>query len=154
VSEQNRVLVVDDDDGVREYVEAVLSRAGMEVVCAANGAHGMKALDERSPDLVLLDLAMPDASGLDLLLRIKELRGDLPVVMLSGQGEAANVVESIRRGAADFLAKPFEPEQLQVAVERALNLRGQGTICPTCNGDGWLAPETPPAPSTSSRSQD
>jgi DNA-binding NtrC family response regulator len=154
VSEQNRVLVVDDDDGVREYVEAVLTRAGLEVVCAADGAGGMKALDERSPDLVLLDLVMPDASGLDLLQRIKQLRGDLPVVMLSGQGEAANVVESIRRGAADFLTKPFEPEQLQAAVERALKLGGEGTICPTCNGNGRIAAETPSALGSHSRSND
>lgn len=141
MSEQNRILVVDDDEGVREYVDAVLTRAGLEVVCAHDGAHGMKALDDRSPDLVLLDLAMPDASGLDLLRRIKQSHGDLPVVMLSGQGEPANVVESIRQGAADFVSKPFEPERLQDAVARALEVRSQGSVCPTCKGRGRVTLE-------------
>lgn len=128
--------MVDDDEGVREYVDTVLSRAGLDVVCAQDGAHGLQALDERTPDLVLLDLAMPDASGFELLRRIKERRGDLPVVMLSGQGEPANVVESIRNGATDFVSKPFEPEQLKLAVARALELRRRGSVCPTCNGSG------------------
>ncbi len=100
----------------------------------------MQALDERSPDLVLLDLAMPDVSGLDLLLSIKQRPGDLPVVMLSGQGEAANVVESIRRGAADFVSKPFDPEQLTVAIAPAHELRARGSICPSCTGKGWILP--------------
>ena len=140
--DQNCILVVDDDEGVREYVDAVLSRAGMVVVGAHDGAHGMRALDERMPDLVLLDLAMPDVSGLDLLLQIKQRRGDVPVVMLSGQGEPANVIESIRRGAADFVSKPFEPEQLQRVVARALELRGRGSVCPSCRGTGWLPPRS------------
>jgi len=144
LSERNRILVVDDDDGVREYVEEVLSRAGLEVVTARDGAHGMRALDERSPDLVLLDLAMPDASGMDLLERIKRSHEHLPVVMLSGQGAPANVVESLRRGAADFVSKPFEPEQLRRVVDRALALRRRGAVCPACNGNGWIAAEDPP----------
>jgi len=147
VAERNRILVVDDDEGVREYVEAVLSRAGLEVVCAPDGAHGLRALDERSPDLVLLDLAMPDTNGMDLLRRIKERDQQLPVVMLSGQGAVANVVESLRNGASDFVSKPFEPEQLESAVRRVLALGRRGQVCPTCNGNGWLAPDgaAPPA---------
>ena len=136
-----RVLVVDDDDGVREYVDEVLSRAGLEVVSASDGASGMHELDERNPDLVLLDLGMPDANGLDLLRRIRRSHGDVPVVMLSGQSEPANVVESMRRGAADFLRKPFEPERLRDSVARALELRSEGAVCPTCNGSGRLPPE-------------
>jgi DNA-binding NtrC family response regulator len=140
--DQTCILVVDDDEGVREYVDAVLTRAGLEVVSAPDGARGMQALDERTPDLVLLDMAMPDVSGLDLLLRIKQRRSDLPVVMLSGQGEPANVIESIRRGAADFVSKPFEPEQLQLAVARALDRRSRGSICPSCSGTGWILPRS------------
>ena len=137
--DQSRILVVDDDEGVREYVDEVLTRAGLEVVTAVDGERGLEALDERSPDLVLLDLGMPDANGLDVLLRIKRSHGDLPVVMLSGQGEPANVVESIRRGASDFVSKPFEPERLQDAVARALEGRPQGSLCPTCNGSGRVS---------------
>lgn len=152
--DQNRILVVDDDEGVREYVEAVLSRAGLEVVCAADGARGLRALDERRPDLVLLDLAMPDASGLDLLRRIKQRHTHLPVVMLSGQGEPANVVESLRRGAADFIRKPFEPERLKLVVARALALRSEGSLCPTCNGSGRVAPEADAAPGAPTPAKD
>ena len=151
MAERNRVLVVDDDEGVREYVEAVLSRAGLEVVCAPDGARGLQALDERSPDLVLLELSMPDASGIDLLRRIKQRDEHLPVVMLSGQGAVANVVESLRNGAADFLSKPCEPEQLASAVERVLALGRRGQLCPTCNGNGWLLPDGAAPPTAAPR---
>ena len=133
---RNRVLVVDDDEGVREYVGALLSRAGLDVVSAPDGEQGLRALEEVHPDLVLLDVTMPGPSGLDLLRRIKRQHGDLPVVMLSGQGEAANVVESIRSGAADFLAKPFEPDELEGAVARALLRRDDPGVCSRCNGSG------------------
>ena len=134
----NRILVVDDDEGVREYVHVLLSREGLDVVSASDGEEGMKLLDEAQPDLVLLDVTMPGTNGLELLRRIKQDHRELPVVMLSGQGEAANVVESLRYGAADFLDKPFEPEALLVAVERALTLRTGDSLCPHCHGAGRI----------------
>ena len=124
----NRILVVDDDEGVREYVHVLLSREGLDVVSASDGEEGMK----------LLDVTMPGTNGLELLRRIKQDHRELPVVMLSGQGEAANVVESLRYGAADFLDKPFEPEALLVAVERALTLRTGDSLCPHCHGAGRI----------------
>lgn len=141
VAGRTRVLVVDDDEGIREYVGALLERLGLEVHAVEDGEQGLRALGETRPDLVLLDVAMPGASGLDLLRQIKGRQHDLPVVMLSGQGEAAQVVESIRSGAEDFLAKPFEPEQLEQAVSRAL--RAAQITCPTCHGSGRVGSREP-----------
>ncbi len=118
-----RVLVIDDDPGVRDYMEALVSRQGYRVFAAADGEQALAGLDDSCPDVVTLDVVLPGIDGLETLRRLKQRLPDVPVVMLSGQGQARDIVEAMRLGAADFLRKPFEVEELELAFQKALEKR-------------------------------
>ncbi len=118
-----RVLVIDDDPGVRDYMEALVSRQGYDVFAAADGEEALQNLDTTQPDLITLDVVLPGMDGLQTLEKLKQRLPDVPVVMLSGHGQARNIVEAMRRGASDFLRKPFEVEELELAFQKALEKR-------------------------------
>jgi two-component system response regulator AtoC len=118
-----RVMVIDDDPGVRDYMEALVSRQGYRVYAAADGEQALARLEDVRPDLVTLDVVLPGMDGLETLRRIKQRMPDVPVVMLSGHGQARNIVEAMRLGASDFLRKPFEVEELELAFQKALEKR-------------------------------
>jgi two-component system response regulator AtoC len=118
-----RVLVIDDDPGVRDYMEALVSRQGYEVSVAADGEEALRNLETTQPDLITLDVVLPGMDGLQTLEKLKQRLPDVPVVMLSGHGQARNIVEAMRRGASDFLRKPFEVEELELAFQKALEKR-------------------------------
>jgi two-component system response regulator AtoC len=117
---QFRVLVIDDDPGVRDYMEALVSRQGYEVLAVADGEQALKSLETTQPDLITLDVVLPGMDGLETLSQLKKRLPDVPVVMLSGHGQARNIVEAMRLGASDFLRKPFEVEELELAFQKAL----------------------------------
>jgi two-component system response regulator AtoC len=123
MADRFRVLVIDDDPGVRDYMEALVSRQGYRVFAAADGEEALRMLDETKPDLITLDVVLPGMDGLETLHQIKQKNPDVPVVMLSGHGQARNIVEAMRRGATDFLRKPFEVEELELAFQKALEKR-------------------------------
>jgi two-component system response regulator AtoC len=123
MAQSYRMLVIDDDPGLRDYLEALASSRGYEVFTAGTGEEGIKALEEARPDLVTLDLVLPGMDGLETLRRLKERLPDVPVVMLSGHGQARSIVEAMKLGASDFLRKPFEVEELEVACQKALEKR-------------------------------
>ncbi len=123
MSERFRVLVIDDDPGVRDYMEALVSRQGYSVVAVADGEQALQTLEETQPDLVSLDVVLPGMDGLQTLSELKKRLPDVPVVMLSGHGQARNIVEAMRLGASDFLRKPFEVEELELAFQKALEKR-------------------------------
>ena len=100
------VLVVDDDADVRALVSELLTRAGYEVSEAPNGREALKSLFDERPDLVLLDISMPELDGWATLDRIREL-SDVPVVMLSALGAELEKVRALRAGADDYVTKPF-----------------------------------------------
>jgi two-component system response regulator AtoC len=118
-----RVLVIDDDPGVRDYMEALVSRQGYQVFAVADGEQALASLAETKPDLVTLDVVLPGMDGLATLDALKQRIPDVPVVMLSGHGQARNIVEAMRLGASDFLRKPFEVEELELAFQKALEKR-------------------------------
>jgi two-component system response regulator AtoC len=122
-SDPFRVMVIDDDPGVRDYMEALVSRQGYRVYAAADGEQALARLDDVRPDLVTLDVVLPGMDGLETLRRIKQRMPEVPVVMLSGHGQARNIVEAMRLGASDFLRKPFEVEELELAFQKALEKR-------------------------------
>jgi len=122
-AEPFRVLVIDDDPGVRDYMEALVSRQGYRVFVAADAEQALSGLDETRPDIVTLDVVLPGMDGLETLRRLKQRVPDVPVVMLSGHGQARNIVEAMRLGASDFLRKPFEVEELELAFQKALEKR-------------------------------
>ena len=123
MADRFRVLVIDDDPGVRDYMEALVARQGYEVTAAADGEEALKNLDITQPDLITLDVVLPGMDGLQTLEKLKQRLPDVPVVMLSGHGQARNIVEAMRRGASDFLRKPFEVEELELSFQKALEKR-------------------------------
>jgi excisionase family DNA binding protein len=113
------VLVVDDDDQLREVIRVNLESAGYSVAEAANAENALRAIEGKAPDLVLLDVVMPGVDGWQLLQRMQERHGSIPVIMFSGQVDEQSVAEVARRGAQDFVGKPFDPRQL---IDRARQL--------------------------------
>jgi len=120
---QARILVVDDEVQVRIMIGATLERQGYEVELAGNNREALDALDLNTFELVLTDLVMPDGDGLALLERIHELHPYLPVIVVTAVHDINVAIDSMRRGAYDYLLKPFEREFLLGTVERALEHR-------------------------------
>jgi CheY-like chemotaxis protein len=115
-----RILVVDDERFFREAIRDALGAAGLAVELAATGGQALELLSERPFGAVVLDLQLPDLHGLEVLRRARQLRPELRVVILSAHTEQANVLEALRLGAYDYLAKPLHEEELVFAVRRAL----------------------------------
>jgi len=113
------VLVVDDDGDVRALVAELLTRAGYDVTQATNGREALKLFFDERPDLVLLDISMPELDGWATLERIREL-SDVPVVMLSALGAELEKVRALRAGADDYVTKPFGRQELLARVESVL----------------------------------
>jgi two-component system response regulator AtoC len=123
VTEQTTVMVIDDDPGIREFLEGIAARRGYGVCTAVDGESALSDLDRMRPDLITLDAVLPGLDGLETLRRIKERAPEVPVIMLSGHGQARTIVEAMRLGASDFLRKPFEVEELELALSKALENR-------------------------------
>ena len=119
------MLVVDDDPDVRALVTTLLDRAGYLVAEAGDGRAALKALYEQRPDLVVLDVNMPDLDGWGTLERIREL-SDVPVIMLSARSEELEKVRALRAGADDYVTKPFGRQELLARVETVLRRAGGG----------------------------
>jgi DNA-binding response OmpR family regulator len=114
-----RVLVVDDDSDIRRLVRELLERAGYEVVDAANGREGLRTLYATSPDLVLLDVSMPELDGWQTLERIRDLTA-VPVLMLTARDTEMEKVRGLKEGADDYVTKPFGRQALLARVEALL----------------------------------
>ncbi len=113
------VLVVDDDRKIAELASHVLNSAGIETAEAGTGADALRMMEDE-PAAVLLDLGLPDADGMDLLTQFRVRRPSASVVVFTGFGSVEKAVESMRRGACDFVQKPFEPARLVAAVRNAI----------------------------------
>ena len=114
------VLVVDDKEMMRDSIGATLRRAGFGVVCADGAAAALDAIASRRPDAVVSDMKMPGQSGIDLLERIRQFDADLPVVLMTAYGSVETAVRAIKLGAFDYITKPFEGDELIIAVKRAI----------------------------------
>ena len=119
-TENHRVLIIDDERPVLMTLEALLKRHGYHVETAPTAAQGLKVLKSKSPTLVLLDLRLPDADGLEMLDRIKTELPKVQVIILTAHDSLHNAIESIKRGAYHFISKPYAPEELLSLVEKAL----------------------------------
>jgi DNA-binding NtrC family response regulator len=118
-----RILMIDDEAAIRESIETLLTLEGFTVALAADGPAGLDLLARNHYDLLLLDLALPGESGIDLLPRIKELRPELPVIMITAYGTVGNVVDAIRAGAENFVQKPWDNEKLLADIRSAIGRR-------------------------------
>ncbi len=122
-SRNARVLVVDDEAPVRSMISATLERQGYDVQQASSGSQAMEQLEQGRFDLLLTDIVMQDGNGIALLERIHADQPQLPVVMVSAIHDISVAIDSMRRGAYDYLLKPFECEHLVATVQRALDHR-------------------------------
>jgi two-component system response regulator AtoC len=119
-----RVLVVDDAEGIRTYLASLLELRGYSVDTAEDGGSALALLEGgAAPDAVILDVMMPGMDGIETLRRIRERDPKLPVVMLSVVGRASTIVKAMQLGAADYLNKPFEEEELELTLGRVLEQR-------------------------------
>jgi len=117
------VLIVDDEAAVRGTMREILDRNGYDTTDAVDAIAALDLLHQRSFDLVLLDVNMPGLDGYELLARLRDLPGfSAPVIMVTGQGEAAGIAREATEGAVDHVAKPFGSRDLIDAVERCLSL--------------------------------
>ncbi len=115
-----RILIVDDTDAVRQSIGEILADEGYETAAAADGNQALHELRRRTFDLIILDLVLPDRDGLELLDSLHAEYPELPVVVVSGQGNIDTAVKATRLGAYDFLEKPLSASRLLVTVQNAL----------------------------------
>jgi two-component system nitrogen regulation response regulator NtrX len=118
-----RILLIDDDAGIRESMRMPLEYEGYEYSSSASAEEGIAAIQRDSPDLVFLDIKMPGMDGLEALTRIRAIDESLPVVMISAHGSASVGADATRRGAVDFIEKPFGAERLLVTIRNVLDQR-------------------------------
>jgi DNA-binding NtrC family response regulator len=118
-----RVLIVDDEEGVREGLRTLLQREGLHVETAGSAEDGARRVEHRSFDLVFLDLNLPGADGLSMLGRFRRGNAPADVVVLTGYGTVANTVEAMRKGAADVIEKPFATDRILAVLRRVLETR-------------------------------
>lgn len=140
------ILVVDDDQEIRDLLARFLAKHGLRVSTARDGVEMARQLDERKVDLVVLDLMLPGEDGLALTRRLRETRPTLPIVMLTAMGEDTDRIVGLEMGADDYVAKPFNPRELLARIKAVLR-RAQGTAeesaAPAATGarvrfDGWV----------------
>ncbi|WP_419659759.1 two component system sensor histidine kinase [Desulfosarcina variabilis str. Montpellier] len=114
------VLVVDDEKGIRDGSARIIDRMGCHALTAKNGEEGLDIIGRTDVSIVLLDLKMPGIDGMEVLKRIQTLNPDILVIIITGFATIETAIEAMKRGAYDFIPKPFEPDQLRIVVNRAL----------------------------------
>ena len=119
------VLVADDEEDIRALVAFRLKRAGYDVITAADGAEALTLATTRLPDLIVLDMMMPKATGLEVTrsLREQDSTRDIPVILLTARAQEADVASGFEAGADDYVKKPFSPMDLQLRVQALLERR-------------------------------
>ena len=120
---KSRILVIDDESAIRDSLRMTLEYEGYEFVGAATGQEGLALAEREAPDLVLLDVKMPGMDGLEVLDRLRAMNDALPVVVISGHGTISTAVEATKKGAFDFIEKPFASERVLVSLRNALDHR-------------------------------
>jgi two-component system response regulator ResD len=122
----SNILVVDDEDVVRDVVVRYLEHAGMRTVQAADGEEARELIEREPPDLVVLDVMVPKINGLDLCSWIRA-QGEIPVILLTARGEESDRITGLELGADDYVVKPFSPRELVIRVKAILRRTGSAT---------------------------
>jgi PAS domain S-box-containing protein len=119
-TEKPRILVVDDEPRIRDACQMVLEEMGFEVALAADGEQGLAKIKERHFDIILADLMMPVLSGFDVLSQVREQHPDTVVIVITGYATVEHSIEAMKKGAFDFIPKPFTPDQLRAVVSKSI----------------------------------
>jgi len=122
-----RILIVDDEKNMRWVLGQSLSAEGFEVIEAADGKEALAAIAEQEPDVMVLDHRMPAPDGMEVLRRLRSGGATFPVIMLTAHGNVATAVEAMKAGASEYLTKPFDLEELKLAIEKSLHYRELAT---------------------------
>jgi two-component system KDP operon response regulator KdpE len=119
MSRPSRILLVDDEPSIQRALVPLIRSRGYEIEASSTAKDALEAIEERSPDLVILDLGLPDMDGLEVCARIRD-RWEMPIIVLSARGAESQKVAALDRGADDYVTKPFGPEELLARVRVAL----------------------------------
>ena len=123
MNEKSRILIIDDEEVVLDSCIQILDGSGHMVQTAPNGMAGLKLVDEFNPDLVFIDLKMPGMPGMEVLERVTELDATIVTVVITGFATVGSAVDAMKKGAYDFLPKPFTPEEFRLITRRSLERR-------------------------------
>lgn len=143
VSTAGVAVVIEDDDDIREVVHAVLEASGLEVYAAGNGIDGVAAVRRHNPDVITLDLGLPDIDGIEVTRRVREF-SDAYIVMLTARAREVDTLQGLAVGADDFVTKPFRPRELLARVETLLR-RPRGSKLSGGTSAGITTAELTPA---------
>ena len=120
-SKKGRILIVDDEDDLRNLLGHVLSNAGYEIVSAMDGEHAITLLQKQKFDLALLDIQMPNVNGIQVLQFVHNHRPTTKAIMLTGYADLSNAMEAKEFGARDFIAKPYKVDDILSTIDRVLH---------------------------------
>ena len=118
-----RILIVDDEEIVIKSCLRILGGGDYHVEAAHDGREALRKVEENPYDVMILDVGMPNMGGLEVLRGVKETHPDVDVIMITGLSQVETVVQARKLGACDFISKPFEPDELKLVVQRALERR-------------------------------
>jgi two-component system response regulator PilR (NtrC family) len=135
--EKKKVLVVDDEQDVRETLESVLQKIDYDSVTAANGEEALDIIRNQKVDIVLSDLYMPVMNGIELLKRVKSEKKNIIFLMITAHPTIETAVDAIKKGAYDYLTKPFHIEEVRIKLNRALEKQGLAHSLRWANGMIW-----------------
>ncbi|MCK5098458.1 MAG: sigma-54-dependent Fis family transcriptional regulator, partial [Desulfobacteraceae bacterium] len=121
---QNMILLIDDDESLRRVTEYNLSSKGFKVITAQSGKQGLEYFETYSPDIVVSDVKLGDMNGIDLLEQIKKKSPDTPVIIITAFGSIEMAVQTMHKGAFNFITKPFDRDTLILSCKKALELKG------------------------------
>lgn len=123
LEKKSTILVIDDDESMRDSCTQILTKDGFLAEIAKDGSSGLEKINETKPDLVLIDLKMPGINGLEVLEKTKEIDPNIIAVVITGYATVESAVEAMKKGAYDFLPKPFTPDELRIIIKRGLERR-------------------------------
>ena len=118
----HKILVIDDELDVCNTLVKILSNEGYQMNASQNAKQGLELLESESPELILLDIMMPEIDGIEALRRIREVDKDIPVIMITGYGDLSTARESMKLGAFDYITKPFDLNFLKAIIRDALEI--------------------------------
>ncbi|MFQ5900845.1 MAG: response regulator, partial [Thermodesulfobacteriota bacterium] len=126
-----RILIVEDDEDILNLLEYNLTKAGLKIMKARDGRHALKVAKGEMPDLILLDLMLPELDGIEVckILKRDDSTGNIPVLMITAKGEEVDRVVGLEIGAEDYIVKPFSPRELVLRVKAILKrVKGKKTV--------------------------
>src|SRR5690606_26713857 len=115
------VLLAEDDELILKTIEHKLKKEGFEVILTRNGQEAIELIRSQKIDLIISDIMMPFASGIEILAEVKQLEQPIPIIMLSSMGQEEIVIEAFEMGASDYMIKPFSPNELILRINKLLN---------------------------------